>query len=38
VGETESTWYVGALIGVLYQPWMINEYGEFCGMRIDRGN
>jgi hypothetical protein len=26
------------LIGLLYQPRMIHEYGEFCGMRIDRGN
>jgi hypothetical protein len=30
--ETESTWYVG-----LYQPRIIDEYGEFGGMRIGRG-
>jgi hypothetical protein len=26
------------LIGLLYWPWMIDEYGAFGGMRIDRGN
>jgi hypothetical protein len=37
-GETESTWHVGQLAELLYQPQMIDEYREFCGMRIGRGN
>jgi hypothetical protein len=27
-----------SLIGLLYQPRMIDEYGAFGGMRIARGN
>jgi hypothetical protein len=26
------------LIGLLYQPQMIDEYGAFCGMKIGREN
>jgi hypothetical protein len=26
------------LFGLLYQPWMIDEYGAFGGIRIGRGN
>jgi hypothetical protein len=26
------------LIGLMYQPQMINGYGEFSGMRLGKGN
>jgi hypothetical protein len=38
-GETESTWYVGHLFGLFYQPRTIDdECGVVGWMRIGRGN
>jgi hypothetical protein len=39
-GETESTWYVGPLIGLLYQPRMIDDgkCGAVRGTRIGKGD
>jgi hypothetical protein len=38
-GETESTWYVGHIFGLLYQPRVTaDERGAVGGMRIGSGN
>jgi hypothetical protein len=38
VGWDWVHWVRWPLIGLLYQPWMIDGYGAFGGMRIGRGN
>jgi hypothetical protein len=38
VGWDWVPWVSQPLMGLLYQPWMTDEYGAFGGMSIGRGN